>query len=68
MVEGVSEKVKVSEEQFNLGFMLALDCYMPSVARSLMKDCKEDIELFGFEFAQKKWERFIVNSLTGGVQ
>ena len=28
-------------EEFNLRFMLALDCYMTSVARSLMKDCKK---------------------------
>lgn len=67
MVEGVSEKVKVSKEQFNLSFMLALDCYMPSVARSLMKDCREDIEVFGFKYAREKWKLFILNSLTGGV-
>ena len=68
MVRGISIKEKVSKAQFNLRFMLALDCYMPSVARLLMKDCKEDIEFFGFEYAQKKWVLFIINSLTGGVQ
>jgi hypothetical protein len=51
--------------QFNLSFLLALDCYMPSVAQALFKDCRVDIKMFGFEYAQKKWSRFIVGSLTG---
>ena len=65
MVSGVSKVGKLTIEQFNLCFMLALDCYMPSVAQALMKDCREDIRMFGFEYAQTKWERFIVGSLTG---
>jgi hypothetical protein len=65
VVSGVSKAAKLKMEQFNLRFMLALDCYMPSVARSLMKDCREDIKFFGFEYAQKKWSKFIEYSLTG---
>lgn len=58
------EEQKVSEE-FNLRFLLALSCYMPSVAKELLEGCRDDIRLFGFEYAQKKWSRFIQCSLTG---
>lgn len=58
----VNDKVN---SEFNMRFMLALDCYMHSVAQALLKDCREDIRLFGFEFAQKKWSKFIEGSLTG---
>jgi hypothetical protein len=59
-VEGEAERVK-----FVFGFLLALDCYMPGVAKRLFDECKEDIKMFGFEYAQKKWSRFVVGSLTG---
>lgn len=65
MEYGASKELKLKMGQFNLRFMLAIDCYMPSVARSLMKDCREDIRLFGFEYAQKKWSKFVYCSLTG---
>lgn len=67
MVIGMNKKDKVERKRFNHSFILALDCYMPSVALSVLKSCKKDIELFGFEYAQRKWKRFVVNSLTGGV-
>lgn len=58
------EEQKVTEE-FNLRFLLALSCYIPSVAKELLEDCRDDIRLSGFEYAQKKWSRFIECSLTG---
>jgi hypothetical protein len=65
VVSGVLKEDKLEMEQFNLRFMLALDCYMPSVAKVLLKDCREDIRMSGSKYAQTKWERFIVGSLTG---
>jgi hypothetical protein len=59
-----SDEWKV-EVEFNLRFLLALDCYVPGVAKELLRDCREDIKMFGFEFAQKKWSRFIEYSLNG---
>ena len=53
---------------WNIRFMLALDCYLPVVARDLFEDCRDDIRLFGFDYAKEKWEAFIVNSLTGGIK
>jgi hypothetical protein len=65
VVSRVPKVDKLSFKTFNLRFMLALDCYMPSVARALMKNCREDIKLFGFEYAQRKWAKFCEYSLTG---
>lgn len=65
MVSDLSNVEKL--RQFNQRFLLALDCYIPSVALKLLRDCREDIKMFGFPYAQKKWEQFIVNSLTGGL-
>ncbi len=59
-VEGEAERKK-----FNMQFMLALDCYMPSVAKKLFEECKEDIRMFGFKYAQEKWSKFVIGSLTG---
>ena len=58
------EEQEVTEE-FNLRFLLALSCYMPSVAKELLDSCRDDIEMFSFEYAQKKWSMFIECSLTG---
>lgn len=52
-------------EDFNLRFLLALDCYMGSVAKKMLEECKEDVKLFGFKYVKEKWETFIKCSLTG---
>ena len=44
---------------FNLRFLLATQCYMPKVAQHLIRECREDIKIFGLEFAQKKWAKFV---------
>jgi hypothetical protein len=49
-VEGEAERVK-----FVFGFLLALDCYVPGLAKRLFDDCKEDIKMFGFDYARRKW-------------
>lgn len=58
------EERKVTVE-FSLRYLLALSCYMPGVAKELLEGCCDDIKMFGFEYAQKKWSRFIECSLTG---
>lgn len=63
-VEAESES-EVAFREFNAKFLLALNCYMPSIRRNLFLDCKGDIRLFGFDYTRKKWSRFIGNSLTG---
>jgi hypothetical protein len=51
--------------KFNMMFLLALDCYMPGVAKKLFEECKEDVEAHGILFAERKWRRFIEGSLSG---
>jgi len=48
-----------TKQEFNIRFLLATQCYMPKVALALIRECREDIELFGLEYAQKKWAKFI---------
>ena len=31
----------------------------PKVAKALLRECRDDIEIFGLEFAQKKWAKFV---------
>lgn len=45
--------------EFNIRFLLAVQPYMLKVARALIRECREDIEMFGMEFAQRKWAKFI---------
>lgn len=63
--EVVSEVGGEEFKRFNMKFMLALDCYMPGVAIKFLQSCRGDIQMFGFEYAQKKWSKFITGSLTG---
>jgi len=46
-------------EKFNSRFLLAVQGYMPKVARKLIAECREDIKMFGLKYAQKKWAKFI---------
>ena len=52
-------------KRFNVLLLLALSCYMPSVAKRMMAESKEDIKLRGILFAERKWKRFIEGSISG---
>ena len=54
-------RVKPSSDfrEFNLRFLLATQPYMPKVAKALVRECKEDLEIFGFEYTRKKWAKFV---------
>lgn len=45
--------------EFSIRFLLATQPYMPKVARDLVRECREDIKIFGLEYAQKKWAKFV---------
>ena len=49
----------MTKKEFNLRFLLATQPYMPKVALGLVGECREDIEIFGLEYAQKKWAKFV---------
>lgn len=49
----------LTKKEFSLRFLLAAQHYMLKVARALIRECREDIELFGLEYAQQKWAKFI---------
>lgn len=49
----------MTKKEFNLRFLLATQPYMPKVALGLVRECREDIEMFGLEYAQQKWAKFI---------
>ncbi|MBA7560655.1 hypothetical protein ES708_02284 [subsurface metagenome] len=50
---------EMTKKQFNIRFLLATRPYMPKVARALVRDCRDDIKIFGLNFAQQKWAKFI---------
>jgi hypothetical protein len=56
---------RLEVEQFNLRFLLAASHYLPSVGLALIRQCRADIELLGYEYAQERWSAFIENTLTG---
>jgi len=47
--------------QFNAEFLLATREYHPKVALSLIRQCRDDIHLWGSEYAKDKWGRFVYN-------
>lgn len=49
--------------EFSIRFLLAAQCFMPQVAHQLIRECREDIEIFGLEYAQKKWAKFVDNKV-----
>jgi len=49
----------ISKEEFNICFLLATNYYTPGVALKLIRECRDDIVLFGLEYAQRRWARFI---------
>lgn len=46
-------------KEFNTRFLLATHPYPPKVAKQLLRECREDIELLGWEYAQRKWAKFV---------
>lgn len=58
-VKEVMWEIKGQVREFNTRFLLATQPYMPKVAKALIRECREDIKMFGWEFAQKKWAKFI---------
>ena len=73
-VEEVAQPIPVangtilSKQEFNIRFLLAVRCYIPKVAVDLVRQCREDIELFGLEYAQRKWAKFIEVKREGARQ
>jgi len=49
----------LTKKDFSLRFLLAAQCFMPQVAHQLIRECQDDIEIFGLEYAQKKWAKFV---------
>ena len=49
----------LTKKEFSLRFLLAAQCFMPKVARELIRECRDDITIFGLEYAQEKWAKFV---------
>lgn len=49
----------LTKEEFNIRFLLAAQRYMLKVALALIRECRNDIQSRGLEFAQKKWAKFM---------
>lgn len=49
----------LSKKEFNIRFLLKTRPYIPKVALGLVRECREDIKMFGMEYAQNKWAKFI---------
>ena len=70
-LEGIDRRTRglptmLSKQEFNTRFLLATQPYIPKVALALIRECREDIELFGLEYAQRKWARFTELKKEGG--
>jgi hypothetical protein len=57
----VAQLPLLSKQEFNIRFLLVAQCYVPKVALALIRECREDIKLFGLEYAQQKWVKFVGN-------
>jgi len=58
-VEEVMWEIKGQIKEFNTCFLLATQPHPPKVAKALLRECQEDIKMFGWEYAQQKWAKFI---------
>ncbi len=58
MRRAIARSRAITKQEFNIRFLLAAQPYMLKVARTLIRECREDIELFSLEFAQRKWAKF----------
>lgn len=55
----VAQLPLLSKKVFNIRFLLATQPYMPKVGLRLIRECREDIKVFGWEYAQRKWAKLI---------
>lgn len=46
-------------KEFNARFLLAIQPYPPRVAKDLLRECREDIVLLGWERTKQKWVKFV---------
>ncbi|MBA7592799.1 hypothetical protein ES708_34993 [subsurface metagenome] len=58
-VQEVILEIKGQIKEFNTRFLLATQPYMPKVALARLRECREDIKMFGWEYAQRKWAKFV---------
>lgn len=49
----------LTKQEFNIRFLLAVQPYMPKMARALIRERREDIEIFSLEYAQRKWAKSV---------
>jgi len=59
MGRAVARGRAMTMQEFSLRFLLAAQPYMLKVARALIRECREDIGIFGLEYAQRKWAKFV---------
>lgn len=59
MRRAVARGRTMTKKEFNIRFLLAAQHYIYKVARALIRECREDIEIFGLEYAQRKWAKFV---------
>lgn len=58
-VEEVMLEIKGQIKEFNTRFLLATQPYMPKVSLQLIRECRQDIKMFGWEYTQNKWAKFV---------
>ena len=46
-------------KEFNAHFLLAIQFYPLELAKQLLRECREDIVLLGWEHTQRKWVKFV---------
>ena len=49
----------LTKSEFNFRFLLVTQRYMPKVARQLIREARDDIEIFGLDEAQRIWAKFL---------
>lgn len=49
----------MDKQEFNMRFLWELQRYTPKVARDLLHECCNDVRFRGFEYAQRRWAKFI---------
>lgn len=59
MRRAVAQERAMTKQEFSIRFLLAAHHYIYKVARALIRECQEDIQIFGMEFAQQKWAKFV---------
>ncbi len=59
----MTEEQPLTKKEFNIRFLLATQPYIPKVALNLVRECRDDIRIFGLDFARKKWAKFVGKEL-----